>query len=429
MNCQDIARILDERDVDDLLAREQSDVQAHLATCRDCARDWQIQAQLADARIPAVPPELRALYSPRVEGVVGLAARRRSRFIIVGSLAAAAAAAMLALQMNTVPAPVAAMVDATRVEPSRQGFGKVLPSPTAPTPEEESKSVQALEEWTQRLTEWLTARDDPDSLIAAALLLEAQPGDAAEIPLLLQRATALAPANERIQAVAMHLCLKSTRCDPAPYEQALRRIAPDNALGWVEEVNRSLRGDDTEALQRALAAMSRARTLDLHAGASILSLISQLRSALVAPPDIEGYHPSMVSALAFDAAGSLTASFEMLRKPCKSATDARTLLECRQIGAAMRAGDSFMANWYGIEISGYGLPADSAEARSLVRQMHQLRWLNQQMAGIFPDDGVSADQREDFLRVMVNRPREADVLRALLEERGIPTEPPADWKP
>ena len=88
-----------------------------------------------------------------------------------------------------------------------------------------------------------------------------------------------------------------------------------------------------------------------------------------------------------------------------------------------------MANWYGIEISGHGLPADSAAARSLVQQLNQLKWLNQQMARISPDGGVSADQREDFLRVMVNRPREVDVLRALLEERGIPPEPPADWKP
>jgi hypothetical protein len=33
------------------------------------------------------------------------------------------------------------------------------------------------------------------------------------------------------------------------------------------------------------------------------------------------------------------------------------------------------------------------------------------------------------LRAMAQHPREIDVMRALLEERGIPTEPPADWKP
>ncbi len=91
MNCQDIARILDEQEVDSLLAEERSGVHAHLATCRDCARDWQIHAQLLGVTIPAVPAELRALYVTQAAGVVAPGARRRGRFVVIGTLVTVAA--------------------------------------------------------------------------------------------------------------------------------------------------------------------------------------------------------------------------------------------------------------------------------------------------------------------------------------------------
>jgi antitoxin (DNA-binding transcriptional repressor) of toxin-antitoxin stability system len=112
MNCQDIARILDEQEVDGLLTDERSAAQVHLASCAECARDWQIHAQLSGARIPEVPAELRALYQREV-GIGAPGTRRSGRLVVIGALVAvAAAAAMLGVQLRvsrTEVAPVAVL--------------------------------------------------------------------------------------------------------------------------------------------------------------------------------------------------------------------------------------------------------------------------------------------------------------------------------
>jgi hypothetical protein len=299
-------------------------------------------------------------------------------------------------------------------------FGEALTPPTEPVSEDESK---ALEEWTQRVADWLAARDDPDALIAAAMLLRAAKPDVQRIRLLFQRATALAPENARIQAAAMLLCASLKPCDTTPYEQALRRLAPDNALGWVEEVRRASQADDQEAFQSALAAMSRTKTWDLYRNASIVSMASQISAALVPPPDTNGRSlptPSHVVAVGTLAAMPIPA-FQPIIKHCKSTTDERALLECRQIGAAMRAGDTLFVNTLGLTLSGYGLSADSAEARSLAQERNQISWVNREA-------NFTADE-PGFLGLLADHPREIDTYRAFLEERGIPTQPPADWKP
>jgi hypothetical protein len=43
--------------------------------------------------------------------------------------------------------------------------------------------------------------------------------------------------------------------------------------------------------------------------------------------------------------------------------------------------------------------------------------------------GLSAEALENLLRLSSSHPREIDALRALLEENGMATEPPADWQP
>ncbi len=135
MNCQDIARILDEQDVDHLPAEELAAIQVHVAGCSNCARDWQIHAQLSCVAIPAVPSELRALYSPQRAGVTELQARRRSRFILIGTIAAvASAASMLAVQLTRSPAPVVTASHPDQVE--------TAPMPTpAPAPPSEIAAV------------------------------------------------------------------------------------------------------------------------------------------------------------------------------------------------------------------------------------------------------------------------------------------------
>lgn len=427
MNCRDIARLLDDEDVRALPAAVHSDVQAHLATCRECARDWQIHAQLAEMPIPALPAGLRAQFMARAAQRPVIGAHRRNRFLVIGAVVAmAAAAAVLTLQVDEPAPPAAAAVEAAQAEPVTSVASEAFAQPAEPLSVDDSAAVQ---EWTLRVAEWLAVRDDADALLTAAVLLckDSSRHDT-RVRELLRRATAMAPDDARIHATAMLIVPRMSRDDAMAYAQALRRIAPDNALGWAPEVERSFKAGDSEALRNALAAMSRARTFDMYWGASTVSMTAQIRSARVAPPDIKGPGPR----IAVDMAGILAAAalpifaFPPLRKSCESATEQGMLLECRRIGAAMRAGDTLLVNVMGFSVSGLGLPADSEEMRSLEQQKKRVRWIermSQRAAARSPDDPQA------YLRVLAEHPRELDALRALVEAHGMPTEPPADWKP
>lgn len=416
MNCQDMARILDDRDIGSLAASEQRDVRAHLETCPDCARDWRIHAELSAEAIPPVPAELRAHFAALGEGGRHQGARRGRLIVVGGLLAVAAAAAMLAVRKDEPPAPVA-YIEATVQEEASvvQVYGETTATPEESVPDDETR---AMDDWKQRVADWLAVRDDPDALLTAALLNMRQYALRAE---LVRRAAELAPNSARIQATAMMLCFAP--CDPQPYEQALQKLASDNALGWAAAAHRAIEADDRQALERALTAMSRARTFDTYEGATMVAMTSQIRSALVPPPDVEGYMPAMAAIRAFTAMP--IPHYSPITKTCKTATDERTLIECRQIGAAMRRGDTMLTNALGLTVSGSGLPADSPEARSLAQETIRFRWIDRSSQIAFGRQ----DDPDGYLNTFADHPRALDALRAYLEARGMPTEPPPGWKP
>lgn len=98
MNCQQIALVLDNRDIRRLEAGEHAAVHTHLAACGDCARAWRAHSRLVARAIapmpPAVPDRLwRALRAAR------MAERAPRRFggraLTIGLLMAGAAAAAI----------------------------------------------------------------------------------------------------------------------------------------------------------------------------------------------------------------------------------------------------------------------------------------------------------------------------------------------
>jgi hypothetical protein len=436
MNCQDMARILDEQEVDGLLAEEQSGVQVHLNTCRECARDWQIHAQLAGVAIPAVPAALRAQFTPQMVAASRNGGHRRNRLVVIGVLIAlAAAAATLLVQKDEPVPPVVAIKESAQTEPSvTQAQSEERTSPAKPVSDADPRAKEEMKAWTSRVTEWLVARDDADALLAAAILVVFVEDDDMKKILspLLERAAAKAPDSARIHASAVRLCLQTQYCDATPYQRELRRIAPDNALGWVVTTSRARRADGQEVLRRALAEMARAKTYDLYENAGFLAIISLIREARVPPPRFDGSRPAFSpDKFAYDAFyRALQLHHYAIQEFCKSATDDKVLAECHQVGAAMRAGDTIHTNLAGISISGYGLPADSAEARSLAQQERRIRWMGSRQAEIIRTENPDYPARFPLRLqgILGDHPRMMDVYRTVLEEHGIPTEPPADWK-
>lgn len=58
MNCSDISLILDDRDTGTLNDEFRKAADAHVAECRDCARDWKLHSRLVARKLPAFPHDL-----------------------------------------------------------------------------------------------------------------------------------------------------------------------------------------------------------------------------------------------------------------------------------------------------------------------------------------------------------------------------------
>ena len=117
MNCQGIARVLDDGRVEALTAAELEEIEAHLATCTECAGDWEIDARIRTTEIPPVTERLLRWHPGRSSdrSLPASASRRRGRLVVIPLLLAGAAAAALMLgSMLDAPLrtdPVSAVVD------------------------------------------------------------------------------------------------------------------------------------------------------------------------------------------------------------------------------------------------------------------------------------------------------------------------------
>ena len=88
MNCEQIAAILDDRDVTALTGLEHSSIAAHLETCASCRADWRAHARLVAKGIPALPDELPAtIWQAIASGTPAVTTRcSRSRPFLLGGL-------------------------------------------------------------------------------------------------------------------------------------------------------------------------------------------------------------------------------------------------------------------------------------------------------------------------------------------------------
>jgi hypothetical protein len=100
MNCSDISLILDDGDTRTLADEPRKAVDAHLAECDDCARDWKLHARLAEKKFPALPSDLVEEFGILAATSPGTTPPRRKWnrvALVVGVAVLAAAAAMLVL--------------------------------------------------------------------------------------------------------------------------------------------------------------------------------------------------------------------------------------------------------------------------------------------------------------------------------------------
>ena len=110
MKCDDIVRLLDERQLSELSPAEATELEAHLTHCMECARQCLASEQLARFRAdaPAMPAALEE-QARRLHAACESAAPRevaRRPFIIGGLLLLGCAATMYAAVPRIDPQPV-----------------------------------------------------------------------------------------------------------------------------------------------------------------------------------------------------------------------------------------------------------------------------------------------------------------------------------
>ncbi len=155
MNCQDVSLALDDRDIGALTEAQRREFDAHLASCPDCAHDWDIHRRMVATQAPPMPAALVAQVRVLVAARSGSSSGRRAphRLLLLGTvLLVGAAAAMLAMRLTGTPTPQAAVAapdpDATSALTPVQPTSEALPLPVAgqAEPAEPVASKEALPE-------------------------------------------------------------------------------------------------------------------------------------------------------------------------------------------------------------------------------------------------------------------------------------------
>lgn len=111
MNCEDIALLLDDRDVSGLDPEQSKRVQAHLHKCTQCAAEWDVHTRMLATPVAAMRPELRHdIWQALAARAVAKPSRRRYvRPMLLGLVVAGAGvAAMLVLELSPPRVNVAA---------------------------------------------------------------------------------------------------------------------------------------------------------------------------------------------------------------------------------------------------------------------------------------------------------------------------------
>ncbi|HYM35363.1 MAG TPA: hypothetical protein VET48_08210, partial [Steroidobacteraceae bacterium] len=288
-------------------------------------------------------------------------------------------------------------------------------------------------EWLKRIVDELATRDDPNSLVAAALLYTADgPLDKTNfrqhLLKYLQRAAALAPRDASIQALTSMACETTPGCNPSPYEKTLRAIDPKNALGWYGAFLQAAQDKDHDAVVSALASMSATERFDWHWNENISHVVDAFESTRVPPPGslTSANLPILRNAVAVNAIGVwaalATPPFAPLTNNCKS-DDLNIVAYCTKIGAALEHGDNLLVASIGLAIEKNIAAAETPEAARITEAQRQLRWL---MNGQAQFSGMNMDE---WLRLLKENHSEMDAIRSLLVAHGMPATPPDGWTP
>lgn len=327
---------------------------------------------------------------------------------------------------------------------------------SAPPAHKQDARQNIYQHWQTTAIKTLAARDDADSLYAAALLerLPATDADgnmhARETHVrahamqrsldFLDQAASLEPDGADIAAQALIACSHISGCDINTYADRYNAAAPNDAFGWWPALQQAQADKNQTAITENLLAMSHAATFTDY----FVSHYQRLRRGLdQVPPPPAASTPS--SAMGPTSAGNRRAVVAMavasaitlppygtVSKPCRpdNAQFAQRHEACLAIGKLMQRGAHTMVGYQiGLVLQRRAADNDAdrqnalAVGRRLDWQLHNYHEKVSQSVG--PDR--AAAQRRDYFDALEQTGGELSAIQLLLNKAGLPLDPPADW--
>ncbi len=313
----------------------------------------------------------------------------------------------------------------------------------AATPSAAVTTDSAIAAYWRDLASTLDHSSDAHALLTAALIdglayERPKPGRFTE---LIARAQKAAPDDALIWWIAATQCHPTGAiCDDAQRmaRDKLSQLDGGNTAVWLLDAEAGKRAGDHAVAEKAFAKAAAGARYDDYVIASAKMLAAQFaahppqEAVLRATNGVAASPQAFANVTAWAIAAALVmphmASPSNVCTPNRKAVrDAAKAAQCLKLARTMQGGDSLIAVGVGLGME-RRLQAGTTNAAGVERRWRSHSWMLSQMPALAPyivGDSVSA---QHYRRDLYRSNNERSTVAALMTARGIPLDPPADWK-
>jgi hypothetical protein len=291
--------------------------------------------------------------------------------------------------------------------------------------------------WRAAAAQVLARRDDARTLATAAALcfvasgsrVRADPAAAKTAVDLAARASELDPRNPSIGWLRLQLCASSAGCDIREAATTLRWVDADNGAVWLPTLAAVQKDKDPAEIDRIISDMAQGSRFDFYWNPTVVLLFDTLKRANGDLPP--RYLPSDLARLSeamLVAGEEIVPPLSAVMSACRDPVSAERRESCLRLAKVMQKADTVAAQIAGLHVEKHLAPADGKEAHAVAERRRVLEW---RVASADREEGpvlpwlknAMARQRIAEMRAA---PREEDVDIAILRQRRLPLEPPAE---
>lgn len=321
--------------------------------------------------------------------------------------------------------------------------------PADPAPATETTPItpemtpeQKLERYRHDQINLLALSPDAESLLAAALMADADAADksrpaALKLPALLKRAQTVGENSPLVWWVtAAAECHGTAKTCPATETlQKLESLDAENAAVWTLSLWHAQQANDAPAARAALTSAAQAKHFNDYFGAvvaalyqaqDVLPMSQELLNATRQNASVSGYRlttaAGIAAALAYPGGRAIFAA-------CKpDLADTSVTADCLELAKKMEQSGSLNTKSVGLQLHA-ALLADGAELTGVRAHQRTLLWQMQrigELAGL-----LASEERitRAYTQTLLESGDESAAVYAVLRSQGVPLEPPPDWQP